>query len=78
MFNNITFGKYYNKNSVIHRLSPVFKLISLMIMIVGIFFIDSYIDILMFSLYLVLVMVYSDIGIITYLKNFYYLFLLLI
>lgn len=71
MFNNITFGKYYNKNSVIHRLSPVFKLISLLIMIVGIFFIDSYIDILMFSLYLVLVMVYSDIGIITYLKNIY-------
>lgn len=71
MFNNITFGKYYNKNSVIHRLSPVFKLISLMIMIVGIFFIDSYIDILMFSLYLVLVMVYSDIGIITYFKNIY-------
>ncbi len=71
MFNDITFGKYYNKNSVIHRLSPVFKLISLMIMIVGIFFIDSYIDILMFSLYLVLVMVYSDIGIITYLKNIY-------
>lgn len=71
MFNNITFGRYYNKNSVIHRLSPVFKLISLMIMIVGIFFIDSYIDILMFSLYLVLVMVYSDIGIITYLKNIY-------
>lgn len=71
MFNNITFGKYYNKNSVIHRLSPVFKLISLMIMIVGIFFIDSYIDILMFSLYLVLVMVYSDIGIITYLKKIY-------
>lgn len=71
MFNDITFGKYYNKNSVIHRLSPVFKLISLMIMIVGIFFIDSYIDILIFSLYLVLVMVYSDIGIITYLKNIY-------
>ncbi len=71
MFNNITFGRYYNKNSVIHRLSPVFKLISLMIMIVGIFFIDSYIDILMFSFYLVLVMVYSDIGIITYLKNIY-------
>lgn len=71
MFNDITFGRYYNYNSVIHRLSPVFKLISLMIMIVGIFFIDSYIDILMFSLYLVLVMVYSDIGIITYLKNIY-------
>lgn len=71
MFNDITFGKYYNKNSVIHRLSPVFKLISLMIMIVGIFFIDSYIDILMLSFYLVLVMVYSNIGIITYLKNIY-------
>ena len=71
MFNNITFGRYYNYNSIIHRLSPVFKLISLMIMIVGIFFIDSYIDILMLSFYLVLVMVYSNIGIITYLKNIY-------
>ena len=71
MFNDITFGRYYNYNSIIHRLSPVFKLISLMIMIVGIFFIDSYIDILMLSLYLVLVMVYSNIGIITYLKNIY-------
>ena len=71
MFNDITFGRYYNYNSIIHRLSPVFKLISLMIMIVGIFFIDSYIDILMLSFYLVLVMVYSNIGIITYLKNIY-------
>ena len=71
MFNNITFGKYYNKTSVIHRLSPIFKIISLFIMIGSIFFIDSYIDILMLTCYLVLMMIYSNISIITYLKNIY-------
>ncbi len=71
MFNNITFGKYYNKISVIHRLSPIFKIISLFIMIGSIFFIDSYIDILMLTCYLVLMMIYSNISIITYLKNIY-------
>lgn len=71
MFNNITFGKYYNNTSVIHRLSPIFKIISLFIMIGSIFFIDSYIDILMLTCYLVLMMIYSNISIITYLKNIY-------
>lgn len=69
MLNNITLGKYYQRDSVVHRLSPLFKIISLIIMIVSIFFIDSYIDIIMLGSYLLLATVYSDVSIKTYLKN---------
>ena len=69
MLNNITLGKYYQKESVIHRLCPVFKIISLIIMIVSIFFIDSYVDIIMLASYLLLSMVYSNIDMKVYLKN---------
>lgn len=69
MSNNITIGKYYQKDSIVHKLNPVFKIISLCIMIISIFFIDSYIDILMLGSYLLLSIVYSNIEIKTYLKN---------
>ena len=54
MLNNITLGKYYNKDSIVHKLNPIFKIISLIIMIVSIFFIDSYVDVLMLGTYLLL------------------------
>ena len=63
MLNNITIGRYINKSSVVHKLNPVFKIISLIIMIISIFFIDSYIDITLLSMYLLLTMLYSDIDI---------------
>lgn len=69
MLNNITLGKYYHRDSVVHGLNPIFKMLSLLIMIISIFFIDSYIDILMLSSYLLLSIVYSNISIKTYLKN---------
>ena len=39
MLTNITFGKYYARDSVVHKLNPLFKTISLIIMIIAIFFI---------------------------------------
>ena len=71
MLTNITIGRYINKSSVVHKLNPVFKIISLLIMIVSIFFIDSYKDIIMLTSYLILMMIYSDINILTYLRNIY-------
>lgn len=71
MLTNITFGKYYARDSVVHKLNPLFKSISLIIMIIAIFFINSYKDIIMLTSYLILMIVYSDIDIITYLKNIY-------
>lgn len=69
MLDNITLGRYFKVNSVVHKLNPVFKIISLFIMIVSIFFIDSYVDIIMLSSYLLLSILYSNISIKTYLKN---------
>lgn len=69
MLNNITLGKYYKKDSIIHGLSPIFKIISLIIMIIGIFFIDSYVDVIMLASYLLLSIVCSNIEIKIYLKN---------
>ena len=71
MLTNITFGKYYARDSVVHKLNPLFKTISLIIMIIAIFFINSYKDIIMLTSYLILMIVYSDIDIITHLKNIY-------
>ena len=69
MLNNITLGKFYQRDSVVHKLSPIFKIISLIIMIIAIFFIDGYIDIIMLGSYLLLAILYSNISIKTYLKN---------
>ena len=71
MLNNISIGRYINKSSVVHKLNPVFKILSLIIMVISIFFIDSYIDIIMLSMYLLLTILYSDIDIKIYLKNIY-------
>ncbi len=69
MLNNITFGRYYLKDSIVHKLSPMFKIISLIIMMIAMFYIDSYVDLLMLTSYLLLAIVYSDISIKVYLKN---------
>ena len=71
MLNNITLGKYYKKDSIIHRLSPIFKIISLIVMIISIFFINSYIDVIMLASYLLLSIVYSNIDLRVYLKNIF-------
>lgn len=71
MLNNISFGNYIKGNSIIHRLNPLFKVLSVIIMIISIFFINSYDDILMLFSYLVLTIMYSDINILVYYKNIY-------
>ena len=69
MLNNITLGRYYQGDSIVHRLSSVFKIISLVIMIISIFFIDSYIDVLVLGIYLLLSIFSSGVSIRVYLKN---------
>lgn len=71
MLNNIVLGRYIRKESLIHKLNPVFKILSLIIMIIAIFFIDSYIDIIMLVSYLLLALVYTNINLKIYLKNIY-------
>ena len=54
MLNNISLGKYILGGSIVHKLSPIYKILSLIIMIVSLFFIDSYEDIIMLTMYLFL------------------------
>lgn len=62
-------SKYILMDTVIHKLNPVFKIISLILMLVTLAFTNSYIDILMLGGYLLLCIVYSDISIKVYLEN---------
>ena len=66
---NITLGRYILKDTIVHKLNPVFKILSLIIIIIGIFFVDSYTDIIMLSSYILLAILYSGIKIKEYLKN---------
>lgn len=69
MLNNISLGKYILGGSIVHKLSPIYKILSLIIMIVSLFFIDSYEDIIMLTMYLFLAISYTDISIKVYIKN---------
>lgn len=71
MFNDVCFGRYILGDSIIHRLNPIFKVLSVIVMIISIFFVDSYDDILMLFFYLILTIMYSDIGILVYYRNVY-------
>lgn len=69
MLSDICIGKYIPNDSVVYKLNPLFKLLSVIIMIISIFFINSYDDIIMLGFYLILSMIYSDIGTKVYYKN---------
>lgn len=69
MSTNVVLGRYILKDSIIHKLNPVFKILSLILIVVSIFFVGSYIDILMLGSHVLLTMLYSDIKIKEYLKN---------
>ena len=71
MLNNISLGTYINKDSVVHKLNPVFKIISLIIMITSVLCIKSYISMLILTLYLITSIIYSNISMKVYLKNIY-------
>ena len=69
MLSDVCIGKYIPNDSVIYRLNPLFKVLSVIIMVISVFFIDSYDDIIMLGFYLILCMIYSDIDIKLYYKN---------
>mgnify|MGYP003310051563 FL=1 len=71
--NNLAFGQYYNSDSILHRLDPRTKLLSLILMMVSIFVIDQetygfiYLGIL-FTLVVILVLL-SKVPLRMYLKS---------
>lgn len=71
MINKYNIGNYYLKDSVIHKLNPILKIICLFIMIISVVISNSFIDFSIILIYLVIIMLFSKIDIKIYLKNIY-------
>lgn len=69
MLSSVTFGKYMIGNLELHKLNPVCKILSLVLMLFICFFINSYIDVIILSLCLILGILYSDVDIIIYVRE---------
>lgn len=67
--NNITFGAYYNSNSWLHRLDPRTKIISLILLMVGIFFIKNIYFLLGFLVFLLILIITSSVPIKQFFDN---------
>lgn len=71
MINKYNIGNYYLKDSLIHKLNPILKIICLFIMIISVVISNSFIDFSIILIYLVIIMLLSKIDIKIYLKNIY-------
>ena len=69
MLSSVTFGKYMMGNLELNKLNPVCKILSLVLMLFVCFFINSYIDVIILSLCLILGILYSDVDIIIYVRE---------
>lgn len=71
MTNKYNIGSYYLKDSIIHKLNPILKILCLIIMVLSIVIANSFMDFIIIGLYLVITMLLSKIEIKIYLKNIY-------
>lgn len=71
MLNNIVIGRYYYGNSYVHKLNPVIKLISSIIMVTSVFLSDNIHVILVMSLLTLLLSIASDISLKRITRNIY-------
>ena len=71
MFNKYSIGNYYLKDSVIHKLNPLFKIISLFLSIISVLISNSLIDFITLFIFILIIMLLSKIELKIYLKNIY-------
>ena len=69
MIKDFSFGQYYPQNSIIHKLDPRLKLVLLIAYIVFVFIAFNFASILLLSVFLLLIIAFSKIPIIDYLKS---------
>lgn len=70
MFTNITIGRYIYKNSLIHKINPLFKIISIIIILVSSLLFNLIQNILLLILTILLIYL-TKVDMKTYLKNIY-------
>lgn len=71
MFNKYNIGNYYLKDSLIHKLNPVFKIISLLLSIITVLLASNLLDFIIIFIFILIIMLLSKIEINLYLKNIY-------
>ena len=69
MYNNYSIFEYYSVSSKIHKLSSIYKIISLIILIVALLLSNSLIDIMVINLYIFVIVLWSNISFRLYLSN---------
>ncbi len=69
MLKDITFGQYFDNNSIIHKLDPRTKIFLIMLMIIFIFVSQNGIALSLIALLIFLSMIFSKVPIKMYLKN---------
>lgn len=77
MFRKLAFGQYAYKNSVVHKLDPRIKIISVIVLSTAAFFIDSYSRIMIFSILILSLIMLSRLKLSILLRNlrpFFFIF----
>ena len=69
MYNRNGIFDYYAVDSVIHRLSPIYKVLSVLFMIVFLIFGHSVMDMILINLFIMVMVLFSDISIKIYINN---------
>ena len=71
MYNKKIIGNYYLKDSIIHKLNPVVKIISLLLSIITVLLSNNLMDFILLFIFILSIMLLSKIEIKLYLKNIY-------
>ena len=69
MLKDITFGQYFDSNSLIHRLDPRTKLVLLLLVLFFIFISQNYVSLAIIATFIILSAIFSKIPFKMYLKN---------
>jgi len=81
MFKKLTFGQYTYKNSIIHKLDPRIKIVTVVLLSTTAFLMNSYYKFAIFSLFIFLLMILSKINFSSLLRNlrpFFFMFLFIL
>lgn len=78
MLNNIVIGKYYNNNSIIHKINPFIKLLLTLIYIIFIMLVENLYAYLILTIFLVIFILFTKVPLKQYYKSIKGLYILIL
>ena len=70
MLNNIVIGKYYNTNSIIHKINPFIKLVLTLIYVIFIMLIENIYNYIILTIILLIFIIFTKVPLKQYYKSF--------